>query len=189
MESPVRTAADRLAAHCPSGAVEAADLARTLTVVDSSADPWSRRTPLHLTASALVVHPPSGRVLLRWHRTMGSWLQIGGHGDPSEVDPLDVVLREGREETGLVDLWPWPDDDLAHVVVVPVPDTPRESAHEHADLRFVLATAEPERARPERPDAPLRWLTVPDALELVTEDNLRETLTRVRRLLEARGSR
>lgn len=190
MESPARTAADRLAAYRPSGAVETADVARVLAVVASSADPWSRRIPLHLTASALVVHPPSGRVLLRWHRTMGSWLQIGGHGDPGEVDPLDVVLREGREETGLVDLRPWPDAGLAHVVVVPVPDTPREPAHEHADLRFVLATAEPERARPERPDAPLRWLTLPDALELVAEDNLRETLARARRLLdEVRGSR
>lgn len=159
-------------------------MARTLTVVDSSADPWSRRIPLHLTASALVVHPPSGRVLLRWHRTMGSWLQIGGHGDPGEVDPVDVVLREGREETGLVDLRPWPDADLVHVVVVSVPDTRHEPAHEHADLRFVLVTDEPDAARPERPDAPLRWLTLPDAFELVAEDNLRETLTRVRRLFD-----
>ena len=190
MESPARTAGDRLAEHRPSGPVEAADVARTLAVVDSSPDPWSRRLPLHLTASALVVHPPSGGVLLRWHRTMGRWLQIGGHGDPGEVDPVDVVLREGREETGLVDLRPWPNADLAHVVVVPVPETPREPAHEHADLRFVLATDEPRRARPERPDAPLRWLTLPDALELVAEDNLRETLTRVRRLIDdGRGSR
>jgi hypothetical protein len=36
---------------------------------------------------------------------------------------------------------------------------------------------------PEQPDAPLRWLTVPAALDLTTEANLRETLSRAERLL------
>jgi len=134
---------------------------------------------LHLTASAVVVHPATRRVLLRWHERMGSWLQIGGHGDPGETDPLDVVLREGQEETGLADLRPWPTAELLHVAVVPVPASPKEPAHEHADLRFVLATDTPEQARPEKPSAPLRWASLPEALELISEDNLRVTLSRV----------
>ena len=138
--------------------------------------------PLHLTASAVVVHPRTGRVLLRWHEKMGRWLQVGGHGDPGETGPVAVALREGREETGLADLRPWPTAELRHVVVVSVPGTLREPAHEHADLRFVLATETPGEARPETPAAPLRWLSLPDALDLVAEDNLRETLSRARRL-------
>lgn len=59
-----------------------------------------------MTGSALMVHPSSGRVLLRWHERMQRWLQIGGHGDPGESDPLAVALRERREETGLPDLAP-----------------------------------------------------------------------------------
>jgi 8-oxo-dGTP pyrophosphatase MutT (NUDIX family) len=165
----------------PAG-VEAADVARVRELLAGAADPWSRALALHLTASALVVHPESARVLLRWHERMGSWLQIGGHGDPGETDPIDVVLREGQEETGLADLSPWPTAELLHVAVVAVPAGPREPAHEHADLRFVLATGMPEQARPEKPTAPVRWLDVPEALDLVAEDNLRETLTRVRRL-------
>jgi hypothetical protein len=69
------------------------------------------------------------------------------------------------------------------VAVVPVPARGDEAAHEHADLRFVLATATPDDARPERHDAPLRWLTVPQATSLSAEANLRELLARVGALL------
>ena len=58
-----------------------------------------------------------------------------------------------------------------------------EPAHEHADLRFVLATEEPGAARAEAPDAPLRWLPLREAFEATSEANLRETLARVERLL------
>jgi len=153
------------------------------TLLDGTGDPWSRARPLHVTGSALVVHPPTRRVLLRWHARQRAWLHIGGHGDPGETYPLDVARREGREETGLTDLTPWPDASLVHVVVGAVPARGDEAAHEHADLRFVLATATPHDVRPERDDAPLRWLTVPEAIALTTAPNLREMLTRVEALL------
>ena len=78
--------------YAPSGAVEAADVARLRLALERDADVWSRSSPLHVTASALVVHPPSARVLLRWHERMRSWLQVGGHFDPGEADPLAVAL-------------------------------------------------------------------------------------------------
>ncbi|TVT53063.1 NUDIX domain-containing protein [Amycolatopsis rhizosphaerae] len=168
-----------LSEYRPADAAEAADVARLRALVAAEPDPWQRSLPLHATASALVVHPESRRVLLRWHRRQQTWLQIGGHGDPGERDPLGIALREGREETGLTDLVPWPEAGLVHVVVVPVPANDTEPAHEHADLRFALATGDPAAARPEKPDAPLRWVTVPEARELTSEDNVRETLSRI----------
>lgn len=173
-----------LADYRPADATEAADLARVRALADLP-DLFARTTPLHLTGSALVVHPPTGRVLLRWHARQQAWLQIGGHGDPGERDPLAVALREGAEETGLRDLVPWPTAEIVHVVVVPVTANEREPAHEHADVRYVLATATPERAVPENPAAELRWLTVAEAMTLTAEANLRETLSRVERLLRA----
>lgn len=175
-----------LAEYRPADPAEERDVARVRALLTEGGDVWSRATPLHVTASALIVHPPSGRVLLRWHARQEAWLQVGGHGDPGETDPVAVALREGAEETGLADLKPWPDPARAaivHVVVVPVNARGDEPAHEHADVRFVLATAAPEAARPEKPDAPLRWLTVDAALDLTTEPNLRETLARTGRLL------
>jgi 8-oxo-dGTP pyrophosphatase MutT (NUDIX family) len=160
-----------------------ADAVRAALDLVAAGRPWDRTAPVHVTASALIVHPPSGRVLLRWHERQGAWIQVGGHGDPGEEDPLDVALREGREETGLGDLDAWPDAVVRHVVTVPVPANDREPAHHHLDVRFVLATQHPEEAMPEHSSAPLRWLTVDDAMALTPEDNVRETIRRAGVLL------
>ena len=177
-----RAVTDLLRDYRPGDETEASDVARVRTLLAAGQDPWSRASLLHLTASALVVHPATGRVLLRWHHRQEAWLQIGGHADDGETDPLAIALREGEEETGLTDLAPWPVAALRHVVVVPVRANEKEPAHEHADLRFVLATGRPEEARPENPRAPLRWLSHDGARGLVSEPNLLETLSRVERL-------
>lgn len=174
---------DLLLRYRPEGEIELADLQRTRALAGQGDDPWSRSSPLHLTASAVVVHPGSGSILLRWHQRQQAWLQVGGHGDPGESDALAIALREAREETGLADLVAWPGPELRHVVIVPVPAKGDEPAHQHADLRFVLATQTPGLARAETPDAPLRWLTSREAQDATSEANLQETLTRVGRLL------
>ncbi len=137
-----------LTGYQAAGETEAADLERMTRLAAGAPDPWSRSLPLHFTASALVLHPETRRVLLRWHVRHGLWLQVGGHGDPGESDPLQIALREAREETGLTDLVPWPDASLRHAVVCYVRPSATEPAHEHADLRYFLATGEPGRDRP-----------------------------------------
>ena len=162
---------------------EAADLERMTSLAATAADPWSRALPLHFTASALVVHPPTGRVLLRWHARQERWLQVGGHGDPGERDALEIALREAAEETGLTDLAPWPDASLRHAVICDVRPSATEPAHQHADLRFVLATHEPQALVAENDCAPLRWLAIDEAQELARGNNLSDTINRVRALL------
>ncbi|MFG2044632.1 NUDIX hydrolase [Dactylosporangium sp. NPDC048998] len=184
MPTAGRSLAELLPRYRTDDPAEAADVARVLELLRTVDDPWARSIPLHATASALIVHPGTGRVLLRWHQRQQAWLQVGGHGDPGETDAVGIALREGREETGLTDLAPWPDAAVVHVAVVQVPAKGDEPAHEHADVRFVLATADPDAARPESPDAPLRWLTIPEAYEATTEVNVRETLSRVARLMD-----
>jgi 8-oxo-dGTP pyrophosphatase MutT (NUDIX family) len=173
-----------LTGYQAAGATEAADLNRMLGLA-AAPDAWSRTTPLHFTASALVVHPQSARVLLRWHVKHRKWLQVGGHGDPGETDPLAIALREAREETGLTDLVPWPDATLRHLAVCHVPASSTEPQHEHADLRYFLATGTPDAVTPENPDSPLRWLTIDDARDVVGTNNLRLTLDRAERLFTA----
>jgi hypothetical protein len=141
---------------------EAADVARVRALAQAPADPWSRANPLHITASALIVHPPTGRVLLRWHQRQQAWLQVGGHGDPDG-----------------------PEAELWQVAVVDVPANSKEPAHQHADLRFLLATDDPDGAREETPGNPLRWLPVAEAIDLTSEANLRALLYRVQELFNA----
>jgi 8-oxo-dGTP pyrophosphatase MutT (NUDIX family) len=152
-------------------------------LAETDRDPWRRELPLHVTASALIVHPRTGRVLLRWHQRQQAWLQVGGHGDPGESDPLAIAHREAAEETGLADLVPWPDAQLQHLVIVDVPAGKGEPAHEHADLRYFMATQSPDAARAENEHAPLRWLSLTEAYDATSEVNLRETLVRLERAL------
>ena len=169
----------------PEGEAEAADLHRIRALAEAAGDPWRRDLPLHVTASALIVHPPTARVLFRWHERLQAWMQVGGHGDPGESDPLAIALREAAEETGLADLTPWPDPQLRQVVIVDVPAWKGEPAHEHADLRYFMATEAPDAVRAESDHAPLRWLSPAQAREATSEANLKQALTRLERLLPA----
>jgi 8-oxo-dGTP pyrophosphatase MutT (NUDIX family) len=51
----------------------------------------------HFTVTGFVSQ--DGRTALHWHK-FGMWLPPGGHIEPNE-DPVQAVLREVREETGL----------------------------------------------------------------------------------------
>ena len=181
------TASSPLAAllkeYRPEGEPETADLRRVRALAKAASDPFQRKLPLHVTASALIVHLPTGRVLLRWHQRQQAWLQVGGHGDPGETDPVVIARREAVEETGLADLVPWPDAQLRHLVIVDVPAGKGEPAHQHADLRYFMATQTPEAARAENDPAPLRWLSLTEAYDATSEVNLRETLARLERLM------
>jgi 8-oxo-dGTP pyrophosphatase MutT (NUDIX family) len=184
--SPRSALAVLLDGYRPEGEAETADLPRIRALacgVEAAEDPWRRELPLHVTASALIVHPPTARVLLRWHERQQAWLQVGGHGDPGESDALAIALREASEETGLADLAPWPDARLRQVVIVGVPAGKGEPAHEHADLRFFMATGAPDAVRAENEHAQLRWLSLAQAREATSEANLREALTRLERSL------
>ena len=62
---------------------------------------WRSCAAGHLTASALVVEPSAGSVLLTLHPRVGRWLQVGGHCEPGDHTLLDAAAREAREESGI----------------------------------------------------------------------------------------
>jgi 8-oxo-dGTP pyrophosphatase MutT (NUDIX family) len=62
---------------------------------------WKACRDGHITASALVIDPERGRVLLTLHRKLRMWLQMGGHCEPVDATLAEAALREGREESGI----------------------------------------------------------------------------------------
>ncbi|MFD4140267.1 NUDIX hydrolase [Streptomyces sp. NPDC058572] len=62
---------------------------------------WKACGAGHLTASALVIDPDRGRVLLTLHRKLGMWLQMGGHCEPGDESLALAALREATEESGI----------------------------------------------------------------------------------------
>jgi coenzyme F420-0:L-glutamate ligase len=62
---------------------------------------WRSCAAGHITASALILEPVRGLVLLTLHPRAGMWLPVGGHCEPGDATLLDVASREAREESGL----------------------------------------------------------------------------------------
>ncbi|MDH6628211.1 8-oxo-dGTP pyrophosphatase MutT (NUDIX family) [Streptomyces sp. LBL] len=65
---------------------------------------WKACEDGHITASALVIDPEQGRVLLTLHRKLRMWLQMGGHCEPADDTLAAAALREGTEESGIAGL-------------------------------------------------------------------------------------
>ncbi|MFF1445275.1 NUDIX hydrolase [Streptomyces sp. NPDC058295] len=62
---------------------------------------WKACGDGHITASALVIDPERGRVLLTLHKKMRMWLQMGGHCEPADETVRAAALREATEESGI----------------------------------------------------------------------------------------
>ncbi|MFD9320499.1 NUDIX hydrolase [Streptomyces sp. NPDC060053] len=65
---------------------------------------WKACGDGHITASALVIDPERGRVLLTLHKKMRMWLQMGGHCEPVDETLRAAALREATEESGIAGL-------------------------------------------------------------------------------------
>ncbi len=105
----------------------------------------------HFTVTAFI--SAEGHTLLHWHAKNRMWLPPGGHIEPDE-DPPQAVLREAREETGIVvavlpAATPFPYDappqlpPPATIMVEEIPATDDEPAHQHLDLIYFTRPVDP----------------------------------------------
>ena len=104
----------------------------------------------HFTATGFVVHNHS--VALHWHLKVRAWLPPGGHVEENE-DPVQAVLREIAEETGLEAevVSAAPQLDLDHPSQVTPPftimvediDDPEMGHHQHIDMIYMCRVVGP----------------------------------------------
>jgi 8-oxo-dGTP pyrophosphatase MutT (NUDIX family) len=137
---------------------------------------WRSCRPEHITASALVVDASGSKTLLTLHKTVGLWLQLGGHCEPGDTTLGGAALRESTEESGLSDL---------SIAVAPL----RLSRHEilaggcagtfHLDVQYlVTATAGTDYTVSEE-SHDLAWFPL-DALPPDLDDSVRQLTDRAR---------
>ncbi|MGR7001142.1 NUDIX hydrolase [Yinghuangia aomiensis] len=118
----------------------------------------------HVTASAAIIDPAAGRVLLTLHPKVGLWLQTGGHLEAGDASLAAAALREATEESGIAGLELLPDPvrldrhdvrcggpdawsvhyDVQYAVIAPSDAVPEISA-ESLDLRWFAFGALPEQ--------------------------------------------
>ncbi|MET7984821.1 MULTISPECIES: NUDIX hydrolase [unclassified Streptomyces] len=137
---------------------------------------WKACHAGHLTASALVIDPSRGRVLLTLHRKLQMWLQMGGHCEPGDSTLAGAALREAAEESGIEGLTLLPGGPVTldrHAIPAP--------CHWHLDVQYAaLAPADAVEAISDE-SLDLRWFGY-DEVAGVADDS-------VVRLLEAACAR
>jgi 8-oxo-dGTP pyrophosphatase MutT (NUDIX family) len=123
--------------------------------IESGDDIHSRRTfPGHVTTSAFILDRAGRRILLIHHRSLGRWLQPGGHYEPPD-DLAGSALREAMEETGLHGLVvdPWHEASLVPIDIdshrIPARPERDEPEHWHHDMRYVVRALESDVIRPD----------------------------------------
>jgi len=120
-----------------------------LELLKKTADPWSRSSfnPGHFTASAFVLDPSCSQLLLILHRSLGLWLQPGGHFEPGDMSLEEATRREVSEETDVHDLEQLDQfSGLFDVDIHSIPANPGrgEPAHHHFDLRLAFRAGSDE---------------------------------------------
>ena len=137
---------------------------------------WKSCHAGHLTASALVIDPSRGRVLLTLHRKLRMWLQMGGHCEPGDSTLAEAALREALEESGVEGLTLLPGGPVRldrHAIPAP--------CHWHLDVQYaVLAPADAVEAISDE-SLDLRWFAYDEVAEAADDS--------VVRLLEAARAR
>ncbi|MCX4988584.1 MULTISPECIES: NUDIX hydrolase [unclassified Streptomyces] len=129
---------------------------------------WKSCHAGHVTASALVVDPVRGRVLLTLHRKLQMWLQMGGHCEPGDSTLADAALREATEESGIQGLTLAPGGPVTldrHAIPAP--------CHWHLDVQYAaLAPADAVEAISDE-SLDLRWFAYDEVAEVADDSVVR----------------
>ncbi|MEU1784452.1 NUDIX hydrolase [Streptomyces sparsogenes] len=136
---------------------------------------WKACRDGHITASALVIDPSRGRVLLTLHRKLRMWLQMGGHCEPEDAGLADAALREATEESGI--------EGLTLLPAGPVRlDRHLTPCAWHLDVQYAALAPQDAVAAISEESLDLRWFGYDEVAD-VADDSVARLVARTRALV------
>lgn len=176
-----RALRDLLDAHFPSDERESDYLESLLALLEIPGDPFDRGTftPGHFTASAFVLSPDGGSLLLIHHAKLGKWLQPGGHFEPGDEDLFAAAAREVREETGLAAFVPLQPGAIFDVDVHDIPARKQDPMHRHYDLR-VSYRAESDAITAGDGVTGAKWVPLAEVADAGTDESVLRAVRKLR---------
>lgn len=157
----------QLEKYNPTDSIEIAFKREMLAFIRAHADCFERTLSIgHITASAWLLNQAGTHALLMHHAKLNKWYQLGGHcdGDP---DVLAVAIKEAQEESGIQGIAAV-SPEIFDIDIHLIPENPREKAHFHYDVRFLLQVTSSEDVVQNSESKELRWISKNRA-ELPTE--------------------
>ena len=127
---------------------------------------WKACSQGHVTASALVVDPVGGRVLLTLHRKLRMWLQMGGHCEPQDTTLAEAALREASEESGIQGLSLLPGGPVRL-------DRHHTPCAWHLDVQYAALAPDGAREKISDESLDLRWFGFDEVAEVADESVVR----------------
>ena len=129
---------------------------------------WKACSQGHVTASALILDPDGGRVLLTLHRKLGMWLQMGGHCEPQDATLAEAALREATEESGIAGLKLLPGGPVRL-------DRHHTPCAWHLDVQYAALAPRGVREKISDESLDLRWFDFSEVAEVADESVVRLT--------------
>lgn len=111
----------------------------------------------HITASCWLLNKDHSKALLMHHTKLNRWLQLGGHCD-GNPDTLAVAIKEAQEESGINDIEAV-SPAIFDIDVHLIPESPKEKAHYHYDIRYILHVTSDEKIVQNGESKELRWIS------------------------------
>lgn len=141
----------------PTNQAEIAFKQEILAFIRAHPDCFERTLPIgHITASAWLMSKDGTHALLMHHTKLDKWFQLGGHCD-GDSDVLAVAIKEAQEESGIQGIAPV-SPEIFDIDVHLIPENPREKAHFHYDIRFLLQVTSDEDIIQNSESKELRWI-------------------------------
>lgn len=160
----------------PFNEQEANDQQRILDYANRCSNLFERSNEeVHFTSSPWIVNKTRDKVLMVYHHIYQSWSWTGGHCD-GNPDTLYVALKEGKEETGLVNLRALYTDIFA-IDVLSVPTHIKHGKqvpqHIHINLTYLCEADESEKLK-NKPDenSDVAWIELAKIDECVKEQQM-----------------